>query len=143
MEMHELDNYFQKAQLFREALSGLYAIFVGGGNSGVKLTVLSIFHKFFLLFSLAFLGFSLDFCKGRISSNTVQIYLKSAQNHSLVDFHGSHPTISSKYPQKPPKSFLPLSIFFVFTPRSPGLPRRKQRKAKKKHYIPSGFPRYV
>ena len=50
-----------------------------------------IFFKFFLGFSQVFACFSLDFCKGRISKNNVQIALKPAQ-------------------------ILPLGISFVLTP---------------------------
>ena len=36
-------------------------------------------------FSYAFLRFSLDFCKGRISKNTLQIALTAQNNPSLID----------------------------------------------------------
>ena len=51
-----------------------------------------IVFVFFLVFSRFFDGFSLDFYKGRISKNTLQISLTPPKNPSLVDFLCVDPT---------------------------------------------------
>ena len=49
-----------------------------------KLVFIS-FSYVFLIFYKVFLRFSLDFCKGRISQNTLQIALNTSKNPSLTN----------------------------------------------------------